>query len=388
MCIDRGVRKLLIENFPNLDIVEGNIDANGIPDNKLLGNAFSRADYLIHGSGPSVVASRDLISWSRLTGKPYSIFGVTVDPLGPDTVGDFEGDSIANLQSKIRLLDKPLEPELEAVLWNAESVVCRDTISRDYLLQAGLQSSSIDFSPDATFACDVQDVEATTSFLSKHRLEKNKYICIVPRLRWTPYHQIHHLPSNERTTLIDSINERTVQSDHQALRELIVGWVSNTDCKVLLCPEMTYQVQLAKTQLYDPLPKPIRRHVVWRDDYWLIGEASSTYANAIAVVSLENHSPIFALTQGTPIKYIRQPTDTIKGQMWHDLGMSEWIDEIAAVTGEGLLREMDKIHLDLDKSRQQAREHHSHALELLSRAFRKILRESTKGYREVETFVN
>jgi len=38
-------------------------------------------------------------------------------------------------------------------------------------------------------------------------------------------------------------------------------------------------------------------------------------------VSMECHSPLIALAEGVPSVYLRQPTDTIKGQMYNDLGL-------------------------------------------------------------------
>ncbi len=42
-------------------------------------------------------------------------------------------------------------------------------------------------------------------------------------------------------------------------------------------------------------------------------------------ICFENHCPILACVQGTPAFYLRQPEDTIKGQMWYDIGLSDWI---------------------------------------------------------------
>ena len=68
---------------------------------------------------------------------------------------------------------------------------------------------------------------------------------------------------------------------------------------------------MAKQVLVDPLPKDVKKLVVWRDSYWLPDEAASVYAQAQAVVSVECHSPLIALRNGTPAFYVRQPTDTL-----------------------------------------------------------------------------
>jgi polysaccharide pyruvyl transferase WcaK-like protein len=124
------------------------------------------------------------------------------------------------------------------------------------------------------------------------------------------------------------LNARTVGPDHAKLRDLIVAYVRATGNRVVACAEMTYQVELAREQLVDPLPAEVKSRVVWRDTYWLPDEAASIYARAQAVISMECHSPLIALRNGTPAFYLRQPTDTCKGQMYRDFGAGEWLFEI------------------------------------------------------------
>jgi polysaccharide pyruvyl transferase WcaK-like protein len=103
--------------------------------------------------------------------------------------------------------------------------------------------------------------------------------------------------------------------------------------KVLICAEMTYEVELGKSMIYDRLPEKYLSRIVWRDSYWRPDEAASVYAAAALVVSFEMHSPIIALAVGTPAIYLRQPTDTCKGQMWRDIGLEDWIFEIDDTDG-------------------------------------------------------
>jgi hypothetical protein len=127
--------------------------------------------------------------------------------------------------------------------------------------------------------------------------------------------------------LKDAINARTTQQDNAKLRDMMLAYIKNTGNKVLACPEMTYQVELAKQFLVDPLPEAAKKSVVWRDTFWLPDEAASVYAREQAVVSMECHSPLIALHNGTPAFYVRQPTDTCKGQMYGDIGAQGWFFE-------------------------------------------------------------
>ena len=43
-----------------------------------LTEAFARCDFLLHGSGPSLVGTDAVERWVKTTGKPYGVFGITV----------------------------------------------------------------------------------------------------------------------------------------------------------------------------------------------------------------------------------------------------------------------------------------------------------------------
>ena len=68
------------------------------------------------------------------------------------------------------------------------------------------------------------------------------------------------------------------------------------------------------------------------------------YAKAHTVLSFECHSPIIAAANGTPAFYLRQPEDTIKGQMYYDLGLADWTFEIEKSTGQQISDRLMHIH--------------------------------------------
>ncbi|HRE82618.1 MAG TPA: polysaccharide pyruvyl transferase family protein, partial [Opitutaceae bacterium] len=158
--------------------------------------------------------------------------------------------------------------------------------------------------------------------------------------------QIRNTPRVASDHIKDAINERTTEKDHAKLREMIVSYVRATKNKVMCCAEMTYQVQMAKDVLVDPLPEDVKKNVVWRDTYWLPDEAASIYSKAQAVISVECHSPLIALHVGTPTFYVRQPTDTCKGQMYRDIGANDWFFEVDETSGPQLWSRLESIHRD------------------------------------------
>jgi polysaccharide pyruvyl transferase WcaK-like protein len=122
----------------------------------------------------------------------------------------------------------------------------------------------------------------------------------------------------------------------------MIAWVRETGNKVLVCPEMTYQVDIMDELLINPLPDDVKPFVTKRG-YWLPDEAASIYSKAHSVISFECHSPIIAAANGTPFLYLRQPEDTIKGQMYYDLGFDDWIFEIEKTEGDQIASRLREI---------------------------------------------
>src|SRR5690606_2377027 len=72
--------------FPKLEIVKGMIGKNGKASNADLQEAIDWSDFLLHGSGPSMVARRDVGDYVQHTGKPYGIYGITYTSYNQSTI--------------------------------------------------------------------------------------------------------------------------------------------------------------------------------------------------------------------------------------------------------------------------------------------------------------
>lgn len=311
------VEKLLTTRFPKLRIAKTKAEQDA---------ALEPCDFFLHGSGPGMVGRAET-ERARKAGKPYGFAGIT-------------------------LSDEELHTHRE-LLAGAKFVFARDGDSLKALHRAKIKGPTMAFGPDATFALDLRDSEAADRLLEKHQLEPGKFLCAVPRLRWTPYWEIHPervKPNPQRS----AVNEAFADRDHAKLREAIVAWVTETRMRVLLAPEMTYAVPRLRPLLYDPLPSHVKPSVAVLDRYWLTAEAASVYARAAAVASFEMHSPIMAISAGTPAVLLRQPTDTRKGQMWRDIGLDSWIFEIDDSSGKEIAARIVEIGKDLPGARKIA----------------------------------
>jgi polysaccharide pyruvyl transferase WcaK-like protein len=296
--VGNGVEEMLRRRFPRVAIVRG-------PD--AVQAAFKECDFLLHGSGPSLVARKDVSRWSQDTGKPYGIYGITF----PGVYGTPEEASRA------------AAPDVE-LLNKARFVFFRDSGSLAFARQNGVTCPVMAFGPDGAFAVDVHDDVKAKAFLAEHGLQPGKFLCVIPRQRYTPYWEIpaKKLQIDPRK---NQRNQEMKEHDNAPLREAMIAVVRATPMKILVCPEDETQVKLGKEVLVDPLPDDIKAKIVWRDHYWLTDEAVSTYMRSAGLFGLEMHSPIMCIGNGIPAIVCRFAEQTSKGLMWRDIGLPEWL---------------------------------------------------------------
>jgi polysaccharide pyruvyl transferase WcaK-like protein len=300
--LDNGVEEMLLKRFPKLTIVRG----------ESLKKAFEGNDFLLHGSGPSLVAEKDVIKWHEATGKPYGVYGITFSSTGP-TATQASGSGV---------ISKTIQ-----VLSGAKFAFFRDSVSMELAKQKGCTCPIMEFGPDGAFATDLRDDEKALVFLKEHGLEEGKFLCCIPRLRYTPYWTI---PSKKAK--MDEVkharNEAMKEHDHAQLRQAIIEVTRQTDMKVLICPEDQTQMKVGKEVLYDLLPEDVKAKAVWRPNYWLTGEALSTYVRSAGLFGNEMHSPIMCIGNGIPAIVCRWAEQTSKGTMWRDIGLNDWLFDL------------------------------------------------------------
>ncbi|MEO0529863.1 MAG: polysaccharide pyruvyl transferase family protein [Planctomycetota bacterium] len=321
--LDRGVEPMLRRAFPDVEIVWGHLDQTGRTGSESLRRAVESADLLVYGSGPHLHA-RIFAGWQAATrGKPYGSYGNTIEK------------GLSNLR-------------FTSLLSDACFIFTRETTSLAAVQSSVASPRNLAFAPDATFGMTLTDDARGQKLQRDKGLTRGKYICVVPRLRKTPYHKIY--PDRgwgeAKIREVETLNERWADRDHAKARTAMIRWIRETGGKVLVCPEMTYQLDVMDELLINPLPEDVRSRVERVDHYWLPDEAAAVYRDAVAVLSFECHSPILAFAQGTPAFYLRQPEDTSKGQMWYDLGVAEWVFEIEEVTGEQIASQLIAVHND------------------------------------------
>jgi polysaccharide pyruvyl transferase WcaK-like protein len=288
--IGNGVAELLHKRFPRLVI----LDKEAIP------TAFKECDFFLHGSSSGFAAEKDVARWRKETGKPYGVFGISF---------------LSPTPSAIELLS------------HARFVYFRESVSLKLAKEKGVTCPVMAYGPDSAFGVtDLRNDAAATAFLTAHGLEEGKFLCCIPRYRWTPYWTIKKGRAYDEKK--DQRNQQMKEHDHAPLRDAITAVARQTDLKVLVCPEDMTQVALGREMLVDPLPEDVKKRVVWRDKYWLTDEAVSTYVRSAGLFGNEMHSPIMCVANGIPAIVCRFQEQTVKGFMWRDIGLDDWLFDL------------------------------------------------------------
>lgn len=286
--LEHGAKELVQKRFPKTIILDGRAEIDA---------AFKECDFLLHGSGSGFVAQADVGRWRDETGKPYGVFGISF------------------FKNNAKGID---------ILNGAKFVYFRDSVSMQTAKDQGLTTPIAEFGPDCAFGVvTLRDDAAADAWLKEVGLEAGKFLCCIPRYRWTPFWTVKK--GREFDPKKDARNQEMKEHDHSQLREGIIAITRQTDNKVLICCEDMTQIPLGKEMIYDKLPDDVKAKCVWRDKYWLTDFALSVYNRSLGLFGNEMHSPIMCISSGIPAIVCRFDEQTTKGFMWRDIGLDEWL---------------------------------------------------------------
>lgn len=288
--MDNGADALFRQHFPGVPFFK---------DKESIARAFRECDFLLHGSSSGFSAWKDVRRWHQETGKPFGVMGISLTGA---------------------------EAELLDTLKQARFVYFRDGVSAQAATGIlGLpKPPAMGWGPDTAFGIvKLRNEARAAAYLKANGLEEGKFLCCIPRYRWTPFWTLH------KDRAVDPVkrarSEAMKEHDHAPHREAIIRLVREAGVKVLVTHEDQTQIALGKEVLYDPLPADVKKHVVWRDSYWLTDEALSVYVRSLGLFGNEMHSPILCIANGVPAIVGRWDEQTNKGFMWRDLGLDEWL---------------------------------------------------------------
>jgi len=262
-------------------------------------HAFKECDFFLHGSSSGFGAWKDARRWHQETGKPFGVMGVSLTDLGKDLIETLKLAKFVYFRDGVSA--KRAEEELKIP-----------------------RPPAMGWGPDTAFGIvKLRDEERATAYLKANGLEEGKFLCCIPRYRWTPSWTLH------KDRPVDKVkqarDDEMKEHDHAPHREAIIRLVREAGVKVLVTHEDQTQSLLGKEVLYDPLPADVKKQVVWRDKFWLTDEALSVYVRSLGLFGNEMHSPIMCIANGIPAIVGRWDEQTMKGFMWRDIGREEWL---------------------------------------------------------------
>ncbi|QHV93911.1 polysaccharide pyruvyl transferase family protein [Spirosoma endbachense] len=324
--------KLIRKNFPKVTIIRGKFYEPEKPFEGEIREAFERADLFLFNSGMAMNFGLYGKDWagnmSSLT--PYIYCAENNIPFG------IYGQSFDRF-------DFPSMYAYRNVLSQAAFVYCRDGESLKFLKENKFRTPVLEFGPDGCFGINVRDEEKGLAYLKKSGLDKQTFLAVVI-LTNTPY-------ANRRSNAIDlikSVAELQEQDNERMakIRVMITSWVRDTGLKVLLAPEVTKEIETAKSFLYDQLPDDVKANVVWRDTFWNADEALSVYARAHTIYGMEPHSLIMGLTLGVPVLHAWPPSHGRKAWMFRDIGLPDWLFQVDESSADDWTKQLRLIHQD------------------------------------------
>jgi len=317
---NQQVDEMLRRRFPRLEIVKGSLSEKG----GAVQEAIARSDFFLRG--PGMGQSTDFMKYCNLVGKPWGLQGQSYFP---DMVTG------RGAEERIKLLN------------SAAFIFCRDSKTLKTLQDAGVKPPVLEFCPDGCFGIDVRNEEKALARLKKHGLEEKKFITMQLRThsptspgvddkRPQKLNPLHPTPEN----IADDTRRAKVYQD------VIARWVKETGGKVVIAPEVYKEMEYNKKFVYDPLPDDLKKHVVNFDEFWNVDEACSFYARAHTVICHEPHTPIMALTVGTPMMHTFSEFHSPKCWMFKDIGLEEWAPEFDSTPAERMFEILMSIHAD------------------------------------------
>ena len=121
----------------------------------------------------------------------------------------------------------------------------------------------------------------------------------------------------------------------------------------MICPEVRHEVEPARELILDLLSDKAKKNVAFLEEFWLPDLAYTIYSKAEAVVSMEAHSIIMAISVGTPVLHPRFLEAGRKAWMLKDLGLEEWLFDLDVDPSKDMISELMEIHNNFKKAKRK-----------------------------------
>ncbi|MBI3207752.1 MAG: polysaccharide pyruvyl transferase family protein [Candidatus Solibacter usitatus] len=324
---NEGIDAMVRRAHPNVELLHASFGSEGKEMDPRLRDAFARASLFLFNSGPifsyglheqyswdRTMANANLLLYAKEAGVPYGIYGQSFDRFA-----------------------WPSPLLFRRLLGDAAFVFTRDTNSLRYLESLHVKPPVLGFAPDIAFHFRLRDDAPAQAFLQSKRLEAGKFLVSI----------VHY-------ALLDRPGVRERGEEFGAKhRQVLANWIRETGLPVLVVAEDEREVEMGKRVLIDPQPEEIRRKMILRETFWRPDEALSTYLQSRALFSMEPHSCIFAMANGIPSLHCHTWAFGRKAEMFVDLGLGEWVFNLADADAAGMSNALLSAHRDHEAARRR-----------------------------------
>ena len=158
-----------------------------------------------------ILEDKKIIEEAKATGKPYGIYGITFSSQGSTSTKPAAESSISKTIT---------------ILSGAKFAYFRDSASLELAKKKGCTCPLMDYGPDGAFAVDLADDAKAEAFLKANGLEHGKFLCCIPRLRFTPYWTIPEKKAKP-DPVKQARNDAMRDHDGKPLLDAVSSWVGS-----------------------------------------------------------------------------------------------------------------------------------------------------------------
>jgi hypothetical protein len=325
---DNEVTEMLNNNFINVKIVTGDIDASGQPTTDELKTILSETDLLIYSPGAATQ-----VDWANNnetgieTGSlhycfdnsiPYAIFGI--------------GEIPEN--------DQSLEGFLKLV--NGANYILSTSSSIDKALkEKNIKISKLQTSPNPLFAFDLRSDSPSRKILDSLNLLDEDFLTIDFAIR--------------------NLSEEKIKDYSEVIVSLITVWVEETKKYVLILPNNPDDIEPTLNLIFKPLSANIKTNVVFLREKLLPDVAASIYEKSRIVTGMSMFPVCAAIQSGIPVCFLSSFDLSSRAKTIEDMGLKNSIQELDTNTAEELSEVILEINsnyvggmIESDKAREYA----------------------------------
>ena len=308
---DSQILEMLNNNFVNLRLITGDIDASGQPSNDELKTILSESDLFIYSPGAATsvdwanngeagVETRSL-QYCFDNKIPYAIMGIGEIPE-----------------------DNAIQERFLKITNGAHFIYSTSSVIDKKLKDSNIKISKLQTSPNPLFAFDLRSDSPSRDLLEKYNLLNNDFLTIEFRSV--------------------GLTEEKIEDYSKKILSLINSWVKTTGKNVVILPTHPDDIDITFNYIYKSLSVDVLSKVSFIQERVMPDLAASIYEKSRIVSSMSLFPVCSAIQAGIPAYFLATMDISARSQAIEDAGLKNSVQELDSKTDEELV----EILLELD----------------------------------------